>query len=257
MLQALISDIHGNLPALEAVLADAKQQGASRIICLGDVIGYGPQPGRCLDLVYSCGAVIMGNHEEALIKGAEEMNFNPRARKAIDWTRRQIDTTGSEEDQRRRHEVLNNLKIQAKLGRYLFTHGSPRQPTREYVMPQDIRNRAKMDEIFSMMPHLCFAGHTHVAGVFLPDYSFTPPTSLFAQTYFVDPQEKAFINVGSVGQPRDGDTRACYCLLNDDDERTIEIRYRRVEYDVEQTAKLIETVDELDNSLARRLRLGR
>ena len=143
MLQALISDIHGNLAALEAVLADAKAQNAQRIICLGDVIGYGPKPGECLDLVYSCGAIIMGNHEEALLYGAEEMNFNPRARKAIDWTREQINTTGTEDDRKRRQEVLKNLKLQAKLGRYLFTHGSPRQPTREYVMPHDIRNRKK------------------------------------------------------------------------------------------------------------------
>ena len=108
-----------------------------------------------------------------------------------------------------------------------------------------------------MTPHLCFAGHTHVAGVFLPDYTFTQPPQLFANTYFVEGNQKAFINVGSVGQPRDGDTRACYCLLDDDDPNNVEIRYRRVEYDVEATASLIDKVDELDSSLAKRLRLGR
>src|SRR5580700_4170582 len=85
MIQGLISDIHGNLAALTSVIADMEENGAERVICLGDVVGYGPYPGECLDLVRRCGAVLMGNHEEALLFGAE--NFNPRAKRAIDWTR--------------------------------------------------------------------------------------------------------------------------------------------------------------------------
>jgi diadenosine tetraphosphatase ApaH/serine/threonine PP2A family protein phosphatase len=254
MIQALISDIHGNLAALKAVMADMEQSGAKRIICLGDVVGYGPYPGKCLDIVQSCGAVIMGNHEEALLYGAE--NFNPRARRAIDWTREHIKKDGGPEVVAQRDKVLKGLRIQAKSGNFLFTHASPRQPTREYVMPRDVRNVGKMQEIFSLIPHVCFVGHTHVPGIFLENLSFTRPSELFASTYFIDHGEKALINIGSVGQPRDGDIRACYVLLDDEpgNQRAV---FRRVEYDVEETARAIEDNQHLDNHLAERLRHGR
>ncbi len=254
MILGLISDIHGNLTALKAVIADMEENGAQRIICLGDVVGYGPYPGECLDLVRRCGAVLMGNHEEALMFGAE--NFNPRAKRAIDWTREQLKTEGSEEVRKQRWDILQKLQLHARDGNYLFTHASPRQPTREYVMPRDITNTAKMDEIFSLIPHVCFVGHTHVPGVFLTDHSFTPPTQLWGSTYFIEADEKALINIGSVGQPRDGDSRACYCLL-DTETSAPRVLFRRVEYDIESTATAIEANPHLDNYLAERLRHGR
>jgi len=254
MLLGLISDIHGNLAALRNVIADMEKQGAARIICLGDVVGYGPYPGECLDLVKRCGAVLMGNHEEALIYGAE--NFNPRAKRAIDWTREFLKTDADDETRKHRWHILQNLQLHAQDGPFLFTHASPRQPTREYVMPRDTQNTAKMTEIFQLIPHVCFVGHTHVPGVFLEDMTFTPPSELWAMTYFVEKGEKALVNIGSVGQPRDGDQRACYCLL-DTDPSAPRVIYRRVEYDVEETARAIEQNPYLDNYLAERLRHGR
>ena len=113
-----------------------------------------------------------------------------------------------------------------------------------------------MQEIFTPVRHICFAGHTHLPGVSSPDGTFTRPNELWANTYFIEDDEKAFINVGSVGQPRDGDTRACYVLLDEgsDSRRVI---YRRVEYDLERTAKLIEQNEYFDDYLADRLRAGR
>jgi len=254
MIQGLISDIHGNLTALERVIEDMEANGAERIICLGDVVGYGPFPGECLDLVRRCGAVLMGNHEEALLYGAE--NFNPRARRAIDWTRDFLKNEGDEDTRKHRWEILNNLQIHARQGDFLFTHASPRQPTREYVMPRDIRNQGKMREIFSLIPHVCFVGHTHVPGVFLEDLSFVRPGELWANTYFIEPGEKALINIGSVGQPRDGDTRASYVLLDDDGAST-RVIFRRVDYDLEPTVAAIEDNPNLDNYLAERLKYGR
>jgi len=254
MIIGLISDIHGNLAALSAVLEDMEKRGAVRVLCLGDVVGYGPFPGECLDLVRRCGAVLMGNHEEALLFGAE--NFNPRAKRAIDWTREHLRTSGTEEVIRNRSSILENLQLHAQDGDFLFTHASPRQPTREYVMPRDVANPAKMQEIFSLIPHVCFVGHTHLPGVFLEDLSFTTPTQLWGNSYFIEPGEKALVNIGSVGQPRDGDTRACYCLL-DTDPSAPRVLYVRVPYDVEQTAKAIEANPQLDDYLAERLRLGR
>lgn len=254
MILGLISDIHGNLTALKSVIGDMEANGAQRIICLGDVVGYGPFPGECLDLVRRCGAVLMGNHEEALLFGAE--NFNPRAKRAIDWTREFLKNDGEEEVRKSRWQILQNLQLHARDGDFLFAHASPRQPTREYVMPRDAQNIAKMDEIFALIPHICFVGHTHVPGIFLPDHSFTPPTELWGSTYFVERAEKALVNIGSVGQPRDGDPRACYCLL-DTDPSAPRVVYRRVEYDIEATATAIENNPHLDNYLAERLRLGR
>lgn len=254
MILGLISDIHGNLAALKAVLADMESKGAERVLCLGDVVGYGPFPGECLDLVQRCGAVLMGNHEEALLFGAE--NFNPRAKRAIDWTRDHLKSEGDEETRRKRWHILQNLQLHAKDGDYLFTHASPRQPTREYVMPKDAKNPQKMGEIFALVPHLCFVGHTHIPGVFLEDGTFIPPTMLWAQTYFVEQGEKALVNIGSVGQPRDGDPKASYVLL-DTDPSAPRVIFRRVAYDIEATAKAIEANPHLDNYLAERLRQGR
>jgi predicted phosphodiesterase len=254
MIYAVISDIHGNLAALQAVLKDMVTNGAERVLCLGDVVGYGPQPGECLDLLAHADFLIMGNHEEAVLHGAE--NFNPRAKRAIEWTRDAILEQAHPDVRGRREAMLNDLKLQESIRNYSFTHGSPRDPTREYVMPRDARNKKKMLEIFALVRHICFAGHTHLPGVFLQDGTFTRPNELWANTYFVEPDEKAFINVGSVGQPRDGDTRACYVLLDEgaDSRRVI---YRRVEYDLERTAQLIEQNEFLDNYLADRLRAGR
>jgi predicted phosphodiesterase len=254
MIQGLISDIHGNLAALKAVIKDMEDTGAERMICLGDVVGYGPFPGECLDLVRSCGAVLMGNHEEALLFGAE--NFNPRAKRAIDWTREHLKTAGDEEARQNRWQILQNLQMHAQDGDFFFTHASPRQPTREYVMPRDIANPAKMLEIFSLIAHVGFVGHTHIPGIFLEDLSFTPHDDLWGSSYFITPGEKALVNIGSVGQPRDGDTRSCYCLL-DNDPVAPRVIYRRVAYEVEETCRAIEENPFLDNYLAERLRVGR
>lgn len=253
MLQGLISDIHGNLAALQAVLADMEEAGAHRVICLGDVIGYGPYPGECLDLVRRCGAVLKGNHEEALLDGADA--FNPRAKRAIDWTREHINQSDPVLRQQRL-DVLANLQLIARSGEWYFVHGSPRYPTREYVMPRDTRSVEKMQDIFSRFPLVCFIGHTHIPGIFLEDLTFTKPEDLWGGTYFVSRGEKALINVGSVGQPRDNDPRACYCLL-DDDPAEMRVIFRRVPYDIEATARAIEANTFLDPYLADRLRRGK
>ena len=126
---AVFGDIHANLEALQAVLKDAEAHAVTHYVCLGDVVGYGPFPGECLDLVRRCGAVLMGNHEEALLFGAE--NFNPRAKRAIDWTREHLKSAGDEVTRKNRWQILQNLQLHAQDGDYLFTHASPRQPTRE------------------------------------------------------------------------------------------------------------------------------
>ena len=130
-----------------------QSQQVERIICLGDVIGYGPEPGKCLDLVKKCGAVLMGNHE-AFCLGAEASILAPARRS----TGREIISKPDADDATRdaRWKILNNLQVQAKLDSFLFLHASPRQPTREYIMPRDCKNPNKMGEIFEKDPTYLF-----------------------------------------------------------------------------------------------------
>ena len=134
----------------------------------------------------------------------------------------------------------------------LFVHGSPRGPTNEYVFPEDVQNPKKMEKLFSLFSRLCFQGHTHIPGVFCADHRFMRPTELPAPLTFIPDQQSYMINVGSVGQPRDGDWRSCYVIHDGES-----ISFRRVEYDVERTVQQIEAVEELDDFLGHRLREGK
>ena len=248
---AIISDLHSNWESLEAVLADIRDQGVSDIICLGDLVGYGPNPREVIDAVMKCKVCLLGNHDQGALFDPE--GFNSGAEKAIFWTRSQLENGGGSADSRqRRWDFLGELPrtYQMEGGKYLFIHGSARNPLNEYVFPEDIYNRRKLEKIFSLVNQYSFQGHTHVPGVFTESMNFLPPEEINHEYRLGN--EKLMINVGSVGQPRDGNPRACYVVLEDD-----LIRFRRVEYPVDVTAKKIYAVPELDNFLGDRLRDGR
>lgn len=249
MKRALISDIHGNLEGLEAVLADIDQQEIAEIYCLGDIIGYGPNPRECIDLVMRCNICLLGNHDQAALFDPE--GFNAGAEKAIFWTRDQLERPGEDpEIQAKRWDFLGELPRNHREDGLLFVHGSPRNPLNEYIFPEDIYNKRKMEKIFSLVERFCFQGHTHVPGVFTEQLQFFSPEELGHQ--FRLGEEKAMFNVGSVGQPRDGNWRACYTTLDNG-----ELQFRRVEYDIETTIRKIHDIAELDNFLGDRLRDGR
>lgn len=243
---AILSDVHGNLAALEAVLDDLYARKVERIICLGDLVGYGPQPVECVELAAKFGLVLMGNHEEAVL--TEAVDFNLRAGMAVNWTREQV--TGEPGGQQRM-DFLRSLPKKALEEDRAFVHGSPRDPTREYIFPRDIRNHDKMKAIFEHVPRLCFVGHTHVPGVFTENEGYQHPSQLLQGIYLLG-EEKAIINVGSVGQPRDEDPRACYVTFNED-----AVVFRRVPYDVNRTASLIYQAKGLARSLGDRLKVGK
>lgn len=247
-LRAIISDIHGNLEALEAVLADIQQQGVGEVYCLGDIIGYGPNPRECIDLVMKrCQVTILGNHDQAALFDPE--GFNTGAERAIFWTRHMLET-GDADGNERRWEFLGELPRMKREEEFLFVHGSARNPLNEYVFPEDIYNQRKMERIFGLVDRYCFQGHTHIPGVFTEDFNFISPDEI---NYRLDLQEpKVLINVGSVGQPRDGDNRASYVII---DEKTVQ--FKRVPYDFEKTIAKIYPIPELDNFLGDRLRDGR
>ncbi len=253
MRQALISDIHGNLEALNAVFADIETQSVDEVICLGDIVGYGPNPCECLDLVMRRAKFsILGNHDQAALFDPE--GFNPVALRAIYWTRDRLDDTsgGRQSAANKRWDFISELSKQSVQGNILFVHGSPRDPTNEYVFPETIYDGPKMRSMFERVKQYCFQGHTHMPGVFTEDLEFIEPHQCDHE--FQLEREKLMVNVGSVGQPRDENPLSCYVILDHDKKR---FYFRRVAYDVETTIKKIYAIEELDNVLGDRLRTGR
>jgi predicted phosphodiesterase len=247
--KAIISDIHSNLEAFQAVLEDIKRHDVEEIYCLGDVVGYGPNPRECVDQVMKCKIVLLGNHDQGAMFDPE--GFNPPAERAIFWTRAQLEAAiDSRADRERRWEFLAERPRTFRENSYLFVHGSARNPLNEYVFPEDIYNQRKMERIFALVEKYCFQGHTHVPGIFTENLEFHSPEEV-DYVYQLDGR-KTLCNVGSVGQPRDGDWRACYIMLDADT-----IRYRRVEYDIDTTIKKIYAIPDLENFLGDRLRDGR
>lgn len=247
--RALISDIHSNIEGLTAVLADIKEQEVDEVYCLGDIVGYGPNPRECIDEVMKCAVCLLGNHDQGALFDPE--GFNTGAERAIFWTRAQLencesDATGGH----RRWDFLGELPRNHQDGDDLFVHGSARNPLNEYVFPEDIYNRRKIEKIFALIQRYVFQGHTHVPGIFTEDCRFFSPEEVDYRFRLGD--GKAMVNVGSVGQPRDGDPRACYVILDGD-----LVQFRRIEYPFEETIAKIYNVPELDNFLGDRLRDGR
>jgi predicted phosphodiesterase len=255
---AVISDIHSNVEALTAVLADIANRQIQQIICLGDIVGYGPEPGQCLDLVRkNVSVTLMGNHDYAVL--FEPNKFNIGAEPGFFGPRQQLEDEPDESLRNERWEYMGQLKMNHTmdagdmgLGVLAFAHGSPRRPVNEYVFPDDVYNNPnKVQGLFDRFDHLCFVGHTHVPGVFLDTPDFYSPDEQEG-IFEIDPVRKALINVGSVGQPRDRDNRASYVVVSPE---TVE--FVRVAYDVESVVKKVLEIPELDDYLGTRLKEGR
>ena len=191
---------------------------------------------------------ILGNHDQGALFDPE--GFSSGAERAIFWTRHQLENGDGDRHQTDRWNFLCELPRSYRIGDCLFVHGSARSPLNEYVFPEDIYNAKKIEKIFSLIGRYCFQGHTHVPGVFTEDCRFFSPTDL-GGCYRLG-SAKVMVNVGSVGQPRDSDTRSCYVVMDGDS-----IEFRRVEYPLETTAQKIFSIPELDNFLGERLREGR
>lgn len=246
-MKAILSDIHANVEALREVLEDITKRDVDEIICLGDVIGYGPSPLQCIDLARLFRMSLMGNHEDALL--FKPLGFNEKARRAIEWTRSQLNHPDEPpEKKRQRWNFLGDLKRSFSEDEAAFVHGSPRDPTREYLFPADITDKQKMEINFSKIEKVCFAGHTHVSGLFTEKGYISP---VVGRPMSLEGLGKVIVNVGSVGQPRDGDPRACYVLYDGET-----VTFVRVKYNFEKTILLMESVSELDQYLTKRLRTG-
>ena len=248
---AIISDIHANLEALEVVLADIKKKLIRDIVCLGDIIGYGPNPRECLQLLMGCKVVLMGNHEEAVLYYGED--FNPKAREAIDWTRDQLNLPDRPtEETSDPWKFLGVMEQIVETPEAMFVHASPRDPTKEYVTPDDCKkNKDKLRDIFTRFERCCFIGHSHIPGVYTQELRYIDPKTI-GNEYRLEEGRKALVNTGAVGQPRDGDPRASYVTFDGK-----VVRFHRLDYDYRKTMEKIYAVDRLPNYLADRLAVGR
>jgi predicted phosphodiesterase len=225
----VLSDIHSNLEALEAVLNDAGP--VDQVWCLGDVVGYGPDPNACVELLRSRPLLcIAGNHDWATVGKLDLRDFNPDAREANLWNRQQLtaENLAFLED---RPETLVE-------GQFALFHGSPRHPIWEYII---YASTAQVNFKHFGTP-FCFVGHTHAPALFRRQKEGKAKTCEVLSPDVNSPMhlgpERLIINPGSVGQPRDGDPRASYILL-DPEAQTIE--YRRVAYPIEKTqAKMMD-----------------
>jgi len=214
----IISDIHANITALETVLAEAGKYDA--VWCLGDLVGYGPDPNECITRVRQLPGIqcIIGNHDMAALQQLDSDSFNPEARTAIVWTQKSLTESS--------RIFLQHLPEKIELPDVTLAHGSPRHPVWEYLL--DTRTATYSFDFFDTP--LCFVGHTHLPVIFSMNHSFYGATQTVpdANTSISAPQ-RAILNPGSVGQPRDHDPRAAYAIY-DTDSKTWE--YRRVSYDI-------------------------
>ena len=253
---AFISDLHSNWEALETALADIESLGVETVVCLGDVVGYGASPKIVADTTRErCAAVLLGNHDAALLDDANTRGFNPRARKAVEWTRKALDP--EKEENWALWDWLGGLVPEMELEpegmeTVQLVHASPCDPLGEYLMPGFPGDHPKVQANFEAMSRrLVFFGHTHHPGVFEEGRDFWRAQGNDAR-YLIQPDKKCFINVGSVGQPRDHDPRLAYALFDGE-----EVRWRRLEYDVTGASNRILREPELPEALGTRLLVGR
>lgn len=216
------SDIHANLVALQAVIADAGK--FERIWCLGDIVGYGPEPCACIETLRRYDLVCMaGNHDWAVIDNLDLDEFNLDARTAALWTRTQLSVNDL--------EWLSALaENPVEIDRFTLCHGSPRHPIWEYVLTSTVAR----ENFEHFKTPVCLVGHSHIPLVFaLDSWSGAVATRRLMQDVVIPlGSTRMIINPGSVGQPRDGDTRAAYAILDTD---ASTLTHRRVAYDVSAT----------------------
>jgi len=219
---AVLADIHANLAAFEAVLGDIENKGGvDEIWCLGDIVGYGPDPSRCIELLKKYNHVcVVGNHDLAAIGKIDLSYFNPDAATACQWTMGQL----SPDD----IEYLEGLPQTLEKHDFLLAHGSPAEPVLEYVISASIA--AKNFDLFQT-PY-CLVGHTHSPAAFKEENGECLPVNLSPGIGLVLGKSRMIINPGGVGQPRDGDPRASYAIY--DSEGSI-FRLYRIPYDIAAT----------------------
>ena len=237
---AIFSDIHANLEALEAVLADAHKRKCTHFVCLGDVVGYNANPHECVDRIRKLECpIVKGNHDEQASLPESSSDFNELAERAIKWTRDNL----TEEDK----QWLRELPLQRQVRDFTIVHATLDTPEQWGYVFSNLDAAASLTYQHTTV---CFFGHTHVPMVFIRDDGVRRER---IEHIRIEPTKKYFINMGSVGQPRDGNWRAAYCTY--DIENNL-VEQLRVKYDVAVAQKKIIKAG-LPRALAERLAIGR
>jgi diadenosine tetraphosphatase ApaH/serine/threonine PP2A family protein phosphatase len=242
MKYAVLGDIHANLEALTKVLAKAEEVGVDAYLCIGDIVGYNANPCECVEMVRSLNmeVVTKGNHDEQASTDTDLVGFNPQAAKAIEWTRSQL----SQDDK----EWLASLPYRQTLGsKVTLVHATLDMPHMWGYIFDKFSAEVSLGYQFTQV---CFFGHTHVP------LAFEKYGEVFGGKYeeiSLQPNHKYLINVGSVGQPRDGDPRAAFVVYAPEEKR---VTIHRVEYDIETSQRKIEDAG-LPERLSQRLAVGR
>ncbi len=244
---AFISDVHGNLPALEAVLKEIRQSSIDEIIFLGDAVGYGPWPKECVQLLMQNATIsVLGNHDAGVVGLTDISAYYDAVRYVLEWTRDQL---GSAE--REWLTSLSHISVNNDAG-WLISHGSPRKPMEfEYLL--DFGKLKKLYEVRSYLQHINFSGHSHLLQLFvMTDNGGVVEIDMSSNEAEADIPYQMICVGGSVGQPRDGDRRAGFVIF---DSETKHLKFRRVEYDFNLTVDKIKT-SRLPRSFADRLLTG-
>lgn len=237
---AVMSDIHGNMDALEKVLEDIDRQRPEAVFSLGDTIGYGAEPERVVCTLSARGVLsVLGNHEKAINEPGFLGWFNAAARQSLDWTRTALSAESI--------DLIRELPAQRSAANCRFVHGFPPDSPTVYLFHADARR--KLSALAAIPERFCFVGHTHVLALFASDGHALTEYECQEGAIRLDPEMKYLINIGAVGQPRDGDLRAKYVIW-DDSLNQLEIRC--VPYDAAAAAAKIRTAG-LPEQHARRL----
>jgi diadenosine tetraphosphatase ApaH/serine/threonine PP2A family protein phosphatase len=243
MRYAILADIHANLTALKAVLDDIAKQGkVDEIWCLGDIVGYGPEPNECISLMKKLNVVcVAGNHDYGAIGQIDLTYFNPTAAEALEWTAQKLNPLDV--------RYLEELPKTVEKGDFLLVHGSPSSPLFEYVI-----STGSAERNFNFFhTRYCLVGHTHIPLAFRQEGRSITSRALLPVAGVALGEERVIINPGAVGQPRDGDPRASYGIYDSEDGF---FRLYRVEYDIRATQdKMVQAG--LPLTLVMRLEVGK
>lgn len=239
---ALISDVHSNLEALEAVLRDIEKEGVEKIHFLGDAVGYGSDPNKCISLISKhCDIKLLGNHDYAALGLVSMDGFNKVAKTSVEWTQTKL--------KKKSIEKLADFELNSTFLDYSLVHASPENPENwDYILVSD--QAAEQFDHFTQS--VCFVGHSHIPTVYIEESDGTVSSRL-SNILELNQDLRYIINIGSVGQPRDNDPRACYLKV---DTESSKIEYRRVEYNIDKTqAKMRKAM--FPDFLVERLAVGR
>jgi predicted phosphodiesterase len=242
MKYGFFSDVHANLEALKACIIDFRSEKLDKVYFLGDAVGYGPNPDECIKLIDEIAEVkLMGNHDYAALGLMETEYFNQYAAESMGWTKNSI----SEKTM----EIMSDFELTHIIGEILLVHSSPREPENwHYIL--DMEDAEENFEFFTQK--ICLLGHTHRPYIVFKSDSEEAVLSKETEV-IIEPEYRYLVNIGSVGQPRDGDPRSCY-LIYDTEAGTLSLK--RVQYDVKSTQKVMAEIG-LPEYLIDRLAVGR